>query len=99
MLRRLVGESIAIAIHRGSVPTVVADSGQIEQVLMNLAVNARDAMPEGGRLTIESRVVEIDDETALVRHIAAGRYVELAVTDTGTGMDPGTQSRIFDPFF
>jgi len=99
MLRRLVGESVSIVIHPGNVPNVTADSGQMEQVLMNLVVNARDAMPSGGRLTIESRAVEIDQETADACHIRPGPYVELAVTDTGTGMDAETQLRIFEPFF
>jgi hypothetical protein len=99
MLRRLLGATVTLVNHRGGVPRIVADPGQIEQVLMNLAVNARDAMPEGGRLTIESRAVDIDPETAAERQLQPGRYVELAVTDTGTGMDAETQSRIFDPFF
>jgi PAS domain S-box-containing protein len=99
MLRRLLGENISIVTHRGNLPKVVADPGQLEQVLMNLAANARDAMPGGGRLTIESRVLDLNEETATVRDQRPGRYVELAVTDTGTGMDAETQSRIFDPFF
>ena len=99
MLRRLLGETVSVVVHRGELPKVVADPGQLEQVLMNLAVNARDAMPEGGRLTIESRALDLDEESATPRHLRPGRYVELAVTDTGTGMDAETQSRIFDPFF
>jgi PAS domain S-box-containing protein len=99
MLRRLVGERVTIVQHRGRVPAVIADTGQMEQVLMNLAVNGRDAMPDGGRLTIETRTIEIDAEGAEVRRLPPGRYVELAVTDTGVGMDAETQNRIFDPFF
>ena len=99
MLRRLIGETVNLVTHRGDLPMIVADPGQLEQVLMNLAVNARDAMPEGGRLTIESRALDLDAETATARHLQPGRYVELAVTDTGTGMDAETQNRIFDPFF
>ena len=96
MLRRLLGEQIEIVTHLGGVPAVTIDPGQMDQVVMNLAVNARDAMPEGGRLTIETRAVELDDERFGVR---AGRYVELAITDTGTGMDAEVQARVFDPFF
>jgi PAS domain S-box-containing protein len=85
MLRRLVGESVAITTQRSLAADVIADRGQIEQVLMNLAVNARDAMPDGGRLRIETRSI--------------GPQVELAVTDSGSGIDAETQRRIFDPFF
>ena len=99
MLKRLLGENVNLVTLRGNAPKVVADVGQLEQVLMNLTVNARDAMPDGGRLTIESRTVELDDETAKLRQLRGGRYVELAITDTGSGMDRETQTRIFDPFF
>jgi CheY-like chemotaxis protein len=80
--------------------TIMADSFQIEQVLMNLATNARDAMPEGGCLTIETRPVRIDEEY-VKRHIFAtpGMYALLSVTDTGIGMDEKTKERIFEPFF
>ncbi len=99
MLRRLVGEPVAIAVHRGNLPRVTIDPGQLEQVLLNLAVNARDAMPHGGKLTIETREVILDEEGAAVRALRPGRYVELAVTDTGTGIDRETRDKIFDPFF
>src|SRR5712664_4612030 len=101
LLRRLIGENIELQISLdSSLGAIKADPGQIEQILLNLAVNARDSMPKGGRLTIEARNVEID-EGYREQHPATvpGRYVMLAVTDTGCGMDRETQSRIFDPFF
>jgi PAS domain S-box-containing protein len=101
LLRRLIAENIEITIRlEPSLGCVKADPGQIEQVLLNLAVNARDAMPKGGRLTIEARNIELDRSYKDDRLIVVpGRYVMLAVEDTGCGMDRETQARIFDPFF
>ncbi len=101
MLRRLIREDVELVISTHAEPTQVkADPGQIEQVVMNLAVNARDAMPQGGRLTIEIVPVTLDAEYA-ARHaeVAPGPFVLLAVSDTGTGMDAETQAHIFEPFF
>jgi two-component system cell cycle sensor histidine kinase/response regulator CckA len=101
MLRRVLGEDIDfIQVLAPDLGVVRADPGQIEQVLMNLAVNARDAMPEGGKLTIETSNAEIDEEYA-ARHVAVkpGPYVLLAVTDTGYGMDEQIKARLFEPFF
>jgi two-component system cell cycle sensor histidine kinase/response regulator CckA len=101
MLRRLIGEHIEItSILAPDLGQVKADQGQIEQVIINLAVNARDAMPTGGKLFIETRNIELDDEYALHHPPAVqGRCVELVMTDTGVGMDAQTQSHIFEPFF
>lgn len=101
LLGRLLDENIELSISiEPSLGRVEADSGQIEQVLINLAVNARDAMPKGGRLTIEARNVELDDSYIQAdRPVVPGQYVMLLVGDTGCGMDRHTQARIFDPFF
>jgi PAS domain S-box-containing protein len=101
ILRRLIGEDIELRV--SSAPDlwlVRADRSQIEQVIMNLAVNARDAMPGGGRLTIETANVELDGSFAHSPTVLApGKYVMLAVTDNGSGMDSKTQAHIFEPFF
>jgi len=101
MLRRLIGEDVELAFVPGrELGRVRADLGQLEQVIVNLAVNARDAMPEGGRWTIETANVDLDGVSA--GHsggIRPGAYVRLAVSDTGVGMDESVRARLFEPFF
>jgi PAS domain S-box-containing protein len=101
MLQRLIGEDIEIAcVTRTDLGLVNADRGQIQQIIMNLAVNARDAMPDGGRLTIEIANTDFDEEYVRTHPLAkVGQYVMLAMSDTGIGMDAATQGRIFEPFF
>jgi CheY-like chemotaxis protein len=101
MLRRLIGEDIDLRLEmRPELGQVNADPGQMEQVLMNLVVNARDAMPHGGTLTIETANVVLDESYAS-RHLSIkpGPYTMLAVSDNGVGMDEATQARLFEPFF
>ena len=101
MLKRLIGEDIDLVFNVGPSPaTVKADPGQIEQVLMNLAVNSRDAMPRGGKLTIETSHVQVDEAYSSTHFsIPAGPYAVLVVSDTGCGMDKDTQAHMFEPFF
>ncbi len=101
MLRRLIGEDVRLTTTLATrLGHVKVDPGQMEQVIMNLAVNARDAMLDGGRVTIETADVNVDEEHAKTRaEIWPGRYALLSVSDTGTGMDEETKARIFEPFF
>jgi signal transduction histidine kinase len=101
MLGRLLGEDLELTVlPEHAIGRVLADPGQIEQVVMNLAVNARDAMKDGGKLTIETSNVEFDAAYVGAHFgVAAGQYVLLALSDTGSGMDAATQARIFEPFF
>jgi two-component system, cell cycle sensor histidine kinase and response regulator CckA len=101
MLQRLVGEHIRVrTISTTGLSPVRADPGQIQQVVMNLVVNARDAMPRGGQLTIETANISLDhDYSRQHSEVAPGRYVMLAVSDTGTGMTAEVKARLFEPFF
>ena len=100
LLHRLIGEHIAINTQLApGLGTVLADAGQMEQVILNLAVNARDAMPDGGWLSFETRNVELSSSLASANNLKPGSYVECVVKDTGIGMDPNTQSHLFEPFF
>ncbi|MBI5895868.1 MAG: PAS domain S-box protein [Desulfobacterales bacterium] len=101
MLCRLIGENIELVVRPGhEIWTVNADRGQMEQVLMNLCVNARDSMPEGGRLSIETDNLVLDADYCVMNNWAKpGRYVRFSVTDSGCGMDAETKRRIFEPFF
>jgi two-component system cell cycle sensor histidine kinase/response regulator CckA len=101
MLRRIIGEDVQLEVSLSpELPSVKVDPSHIDQVIMNLAVNSRDAMPQGGKLTIETAGIELTKDYA-GRHIGveAGQYVMLAVSDTGSGMDEATRERLFEPFF
>jgi two-component system, cell cycle sensor histidine kinase and response regulator CckA len=101
MLHRLIGEHIALKIELAAEAVKVkADPGQLEQVILNLAINARDAMPGGGQLWLETQAIEVDTNYARLHTVPmTGSYAQLAVSDTGQGMDRETQARIFEPFF
>ena len=101
MLRRLIGEDVELVVRlEPTLPVVRVDPGQMEQVVMNLAVNARDAMPRGGRLTIETSEADADEiRSAAHWRVGAGLYVRVRVSDLGEGMDDATQARMFEPFF
>jgi CheY-like chemotaxis protein len=101
MLKRIIGEDVEIrAIYAQGLGRVKVDPGQIEQVVMNLAINARDAMPDGGELTIETANVDLDESYAHKRFMVnSGSYVMIAVSDTGVGMTREVQEHVFEPFF
>ncbi|MEY2459799.1 MAG: hypothetical protein QOG30_1629, partial [Acidimicrobiaceae bacterium] len=101
LLSRTIGEDVELDVHAGhDVPAIHADRGQTEQILLNLAVNARDAMPDGGTLTIETAAVDLDENYARLHPGAKpGRYVQLSVSDTGVGMSREVAAQAFDPFF
>jgi len=100
LLRPLMGDDVEIVLSPKSASAIVeVDPGQMDQVVVNLAVNARDAMPRGGKLIVETGVANLDESFAREHSMTAGRYVMLAVSDNGLGMDEATRSRIFEPFF
>jgi two-component system, cell cycle sensor histidine kinase and response regulator CckA len=101
MLERTIGEHIRLVVVPSATPlTVHADPGQLQQVLLNLAINARDAMPDGGTLVLEANVTDLDgDELNMQPPLPAGRYAKLEISDTGEGMPPEVAERIFEPFF
>jgi PAS domain S-box-containing protein len=100
LLRRVLGEHIEVILSLApDLGAIHADASQIEQVVMNLMINARDAMPDGGRVIVETMNVELDELTASTHQLRPGSYIMLSVTDTGSGMDAETRARIFEPFF
>jgi signal transduction histidine kinase len=100
ILKRVAGDGVHVtAAIAPDLPPVCADPGQIEQVLLNLALNARDAMPEGGAITVEAAAATLDAEAAALAGVRPGHYVVIRVRDTGAGMTPDVQARIFEPFF
>jgi|SRR5579872_833480 len=100
LLKPLMGDDVdVVLLPRSTAAVVEADPGQLDQIVMNLAVNARDAMPHGGKLIIETGVFELDAAFGREHSMTPGRYVMMAVSDNGTGMDETTRSRVFEPFF
>ncbi len=100
LVRRTVGPGIAVeVVQAAGLWSVLVDRNQLENALLNLCINARDAMPDGGRLTIETANKWLDERAAAERDIPAGQYISVCVTDTGTGMTPEVRARAFDPFF
>ena len=100
LLRPLMGDDVEVVLlPRSATAIVQADASQLDQIVLNLAVNARDAMPHGGKLILETAVFDLDESFAREHSMTTGRYVMLAVSDNGVGMDETTRSRIFEPFF
>lgn len=100
MLRSVIGQQITIVVRTQPAPVLVkGDPGQMEQVLINLVLNARDAMPTGGRLSISTATIRLSSRRATAYDLPVGRYIRLRVQDTGCGMDEELQSRVFEPFF
>ena len=100
MLRRLIGKHIKLIVNMDPLLGMACtDAGQIHQVLLNLAVNARDAMPSGGALTITSSNIDVDAQSGSSLGLAPNRYVQLAVADTGSGMSKEARDHLFEPFF
>src|SRR6201999_965630 len=100
MIQRIIGADVSLSFLPGRNGFIHADPGRLEQVIMNLVVNARDAMPNGGKLTIETGTVHLN-ETFSARQLGVnpGQYVTISIVDTGTGMDQETQNHLFEPFF
>jgi two-component system, cell cycle sensor histidine kinase and response regulator CckA len=101
LLKRIIGEDVEMSVkYNSDIPAVFADAGQIEQVVMNLVINARDAMSTGGKLTIETSNVELDENYCRqYPYVTPGKYVQIRVSDSGAGMDEETQARVFEPYF
>jgi len=100
ILKQVAGDGVHLtATIAPRLPPVCADPGQVEQVLLNLALNARDAMPEGGDITVEASAATLDAEAAALAGVGAGNYIVIRVRDTGEGMTPDVQARVFEPFF
>ncbi len=100
ILGRVIGEDIRLEVRLApALPNVVADPVQVDQIIMNLAVNSRDAMPDGGTLQLQTRVVRLGADLARARRVALGDYVVMSVRDSGTGIDEATRARLFEPFF
>jgi signal transduction histidine kinase len=100
LLRRLIGSSVDVELDRGAGCTVLADPGQLQQVIINLAINASDAMPDGGSLRVATRVVDLgSDDSPRRATLNPGKYAQIVVSDTGIGMDRATLDRIFGPYF
>jgi PAS domain S-box-containing protein len=100
LLKPLLGDDVEIVLPSRLTPAIVeSDPGQLDQIVLNLAVNSRDAMPRGGKLIIETGMYDLDEAFAREHSMTPGRYVMLAVSDNGTGMDEATRSRMFEPFF